>query len=148
MRKSRTYNTRLIRRKSSYSVQDVAELFRLHKNAVLRWLRDGLDRIDEKKPYFIYGETLAEYLQQKQQKRKHKCASDEFFCCKCRMPRKPWEHLVDIKIQNQKKLIISGVCVACGTAIRRIGATKKLIEYQKIFLVQALEGQHIDECSK
>lgn len=76
----------------SYSVQEVAELYGLHKNAVLRWIKDGLPIIDQRKPYLIYGADFADYLDGRQKKRKHKCGSDEFYCCKCRAPRKAWDN--------------------------------------------------------
>jgi excisionase family DNA binding protein len=38
---------RLIKATWPYTVQEIAELFKIHKNAVLRWLREGLraDRV-------------------------------------------------------------------------------------------------------
>ena len=67
--KKRKYNTRLIRLTTSYSVQEVAELYHLHKGAVLRWIKDGLKIIDQHKPYLIHGSELLYFKQTtKQQK--------------------------------------------------------------------------------
>lgn len=90
MKKRRTYNTRLIRQSLTYSVQEVAELYGLHKNAVLRWVKDGLPLLEPRKPYLIYGGELASYLKSRQTGRKRKCKPDEFFCCKCRTPTRAW----------------------------------------------------------
>lgn len=142
-KKKRSYNTRLIRTGLCYSVQEIAELYGLHKNAVLRWIQKGLPVIDQKKPYLIHGSELTTYLKNKQGERKHKCKPDEFFCCKCRVPRKAWENQADILIRNEIKLSISGLCADCDTKIHRAGAVKKLAEYQKTFSIQTMQGQHI-----
>lgn len=140
MKKRRTYNPRLIRLGLSYSVQEVAELYGLHKNAVLRWIKDGLPVIDRRKPYLIHGGELASYLKKKQTGRRHKCNPDEFFCFKCRAPRKAWENVADITIKNESKLAISGLCAACYTPVHRMGVVKKLPEYRKIFSIQTIQG--------
>lgn len=142
-KKRRTYNTRSIKRNLSYSIQEISELFGLHENAVLRWVKDGLSIIDQKKPYLINGQELADYLDLKQTKRRTKLKPDEFHCCKCRAPRKAWENQVDILIKNQSKLIISGLCCVCETIIHRLGSMRKLEEYQKIFSIQTIQEEHI-----
>lgn len=144
-KKKRTYNTRRIKRNLSYTVQEVAELYGLHKNVVLRWIKDGLPVIDGRKPYLIYGVDLADYLDGRQKRRKQKCAPDEFYCCKCRAPRKAWENQADIVIKNESKLSVSALCAVCDTALHRMGAVKKLAEYQKIFSIQTTQGPHITD---
>ncbi len=144
-RKKRTYNTRLIKRNLSYTVQEAAELYGLHKNAILRWIKDGLPIIDQRKPYLIYGADFADYLNGKQKKRKHKCRPDEFYCCKCRAPRKAWKDQADIVIKNESKLSISALCAICDTPVFRAGSVRKLAEYQKIFSIQTIQEQHITD---
>ncbi|TAL40179.1 MAG: DNA-binding protein [Alphaproteobacteria bacterium] len=144
--KKRTYNTRRIRLGASYSVQEVSKLFGVHKNAVLKWVKDGLSPIDKHRPYLLYGRDLAAYLNTKQGNRKHKCKPDEFFCFKCRVPRRPWGNLVDIVIRNEIRLNLSALCGACGTVMNRAGAARKLSEYQKIFTAQSKRDERITAC--
>ncbi len=143
--RKRTYNPRLIRLGMSYSVQEAAELYGLHKNAVLFWIKNGLPVIDQRKPYMIYGGDLAEYLRKKQAGRKCKCEQDEFFCFKCRAPRRAWENTVDIIIRNESKLAISGLCAVCDTPVNRAGSVRKLPKYQKIFLIQTMQEPRITD---
>lgn len=147
MVKRRTFNTRLIRANLSYSVQEIAELYGIHNNAVLRWIKNGLPVIDQSRPYLIYGADLESYLKKKQANRKHKCKPDEFFCFKCRLPRKAWGNMVDIEIRNENKLSLCGLCSACETIVRRAGSVKKLLEYQKIFTTQTILPPHITDCN-
>ena len=143
--KKRTYNLRRIRIGQSYTVQEIADLLRVHKGAVLRWVKDGLRPIDPCKPYLIHGGDLADYLRKKQSGRKRKCMPDEFYCCKCRAPCKAWENVADIRIQNEAKLLITGICVVCDTPVNRMGAAGKLAEYRKIFNVQTIHDERIRE---
>ena len=143
--KKRTYNPRWVRTGLSYTVQDIAEIYGVHKNTVLHWIKDGLPIIDRKKPYLIYGSELAEYLRKKQAGRKQKCKPDEFFCFKCRAPRKAWENVANILIRNESKLSISGLCTVCDTPVHRAGSVKKLMEYQKIFSIQTIQEARITD---
>ena len=147
MKKKRTYNPRRVRIGQSYTVQDIAELYGLHKNAVLRWIKDGLPLNDDHKPYLIHGSALVEYLTKKQVRRKHKCKPDEFFCFKCRAPRKAWGSVADIQIKNESKLSLSGLCAVCNTPVHRAGSIKKMPEYQKIFLIQTMQEARITDCT-
>ena len=49
-RKKRRYNIRRVKATWPYTVQEIAELLGVHKNAVLRWLHDGL-RADRSYPH-------------------------------------------------------------------------------------------------
>ena len=109
-KKKRTYNTRLIKRTCSYRYYEISDLFGVHPNMIAIWVKDGLRRIDDQKPYMIYGGDLADYLDAKQKKRKKPCRAGEIFCCKCQAPAPVWEGAVDITIRNEKTLYISGIC--------------------------------------
>src|ERR1035437_3546649 len=106
MKRSRTYNTRLIKPDFPYNVQEIADLFSLHKHAVLRWVGEGLPLIDERKPYLIHGSALIAFLDKRQAERKRVCQADEFFCFKCRAPRQAAGDAVDIAFRNETKLAI------------------------------------------
>lgn len=147
MKRRRKYNTRRISLKLSYSVQEIAELFNIHKHAVLIWIRSGLKIIDQKKPYLINGTDLTEFLNNRQKKRKHKCKQHEFFCFKCRLPRSSLPDHIRITTRNQHRLKISGKCEVCQTSIFKEGSVKKLTEFQKIFSVSVQTREHIFGCN-
>jgi hypothetical protein len=143
--KRRTYNTRRIRLTVSYSIQEAAELFGLHKNAVSRWIKNGLPVIDSHKPYLIQGSELVAYLKRKQTGRKRACKPDEFYCCKCRAPRQAWGGMVDLQCRNQSKVMLSGLCAECSTPVCRMGSARKVALYEKIFITQTIRQEHISE---
>jgi len=141
----RSYNTRLVKRSYSYSLQEIAELFDVHVNAVRRWIQDGLPRIDNQKPYLVHGSELADFLDARQTRRKRKCAPDEFYCCRCRAPRRPRHGVVDLTIENAKQVRLSAKCGTCGATMNRIGSVAKLASYRSLFNVQTTEQRRIGE---
>jgi len=143
--KRRTYNTRLIKATWPYTVQEIATLFDIHKNAPLRWLKEGLRANGDGKPYLIRGNELIRFLNDRQQSKRKKCSPHEFFCFKCREPRTPYLGIVDVIIENESRLRVKGICAECNTPINKVQNTKKLPEIEKRFNVQQLLERHIIE---
>src|SRR5262245_20233144 len=59
---SRHPNPRLAKIHRSYSVEDTSRLFKIHKNTVRHWLKQGLEPIDDHRPTLIRGEELRRFL--------------------------------------------------------------------------------------
>ena len=146
--KRRKYNTRRISLKISYSVQEIAELFGIHKNAALNWIKAGLKIIDQKKPYLINGADLVEFLNMRQKKRKHKCKPDEFYCFKCRLPRKPLLGSIQITPRNIHRLKITAKCSACLTRVFKEGSAKKRAEIEQNYASVLQPQEHIIGCKE
>jgi hypothetical protein len=106
----RKFNVKLIKYNLTYSTQEVANLFNTTINTVSNWYKIGLQRIDNKKPSLVFGADLIKFLKNKQKRRKQKCAINEFYCCKCKLTRKPWENAVDIIYIDTKRIMIIGLC--------------------------------------
>jgi hypothetical protein len=137
-RRSYRYNLKLIRRDYSYSLQELAELFRLHPNAVRRWIRDGLRTIDGLKPKLVHGSDVIDFLGRRQQGRKRCCAPGEMYCCRCRAPRRPAEGKVIVEQVNARQIMVRGTCELCGTRMNRGGLLERLPEIQSLLAVTAL----------
>jgi hypothetical protein len=136
-RRKGAYNLRLVRLAYSYFVHEVAELFGVHVNAVRRWPKAGLRTIDDRRPHLIHGTDLVEFLSARQRGRKHKCAADEMFCCRCRAPRRPVERRVVVDAVNARQIIIRGICEVCGVRMNRGGSMSKMGEIRRVFIVTA-----------
>lgn len=146
--KRRKYNTRRISLKISYSVQEIAELFGIHKNAALNWIKTGLKIIDQKKPYLINGADLVDFLNIRQKKRKHKCKPDEFYCFKCRLPRKSSPGSVLITPRNIHRLKITAKCSVCLTNVFKEGSAKKRTEIEQNYAAVSQPQEHIIVCKE
>ncbi len=142
-KRKRKYNTNLIKETLNYSIHDIAGLFRIHRATVRQWIKEGLPLIDNHKPFLVLGSALKEFLKKRQRNRKTKCNANEFFCCKCRKPRTSWNNLVDLKILNERKLLIMGICSQCDTRTNKSSSPKNIDEIKKIFDVQTIHNQNL-----
>lgn len=129
----------------AYTVQEIADLFDLHKNAVLHWLKDGLNANPDGRPYLIRGDELIRFLNERQKSKKQKCALDELFCFKCRTPRKAYEGIVDLTIETPTCFRIKGLCVVCGTRVNKVQGIKNLAKIEDCFHIQQREDLRIRE---
>lgn len=134
-RRSYRYNLKLIRRDLSYSIQEIAELFRLHPNAVRRWIKDGLSTIDDLKPKLVHGPDLIDHLGRRQRGRKCHCASGEIYCCRCRAPRRPANGKVTVEQVNTRQIMVRANCELCGTRMNRCGLLERLPGLEREFQI-------------
>jgi hypothetical protein len=143
-RRKRTHNNvRRIKATWPYTVQEIAELFHIHKNAVLRWLKDGLQANKDQRPFLIRGEELIRFLNARQTGKGCRCSPTEFYCFKCRAAREAYLGIVDISIESPTRLRIKSLCEECSTPINKIQNARDLPKIQNRFHVQQLTGEHI-----
>ena len=146
-KRKRTYNLRLIKATWPYSVREIADLYDVHKNLVLRWLKEGLQANRDKRPPLVRGDELARFLSVRQQSRKRKCAATEFFCFKCRAPREAYLGIADVVIESPSRFRLKAICTVCSTAVNKMQGIEKLQKIQNTFHVRQLVEQHILECT-
>lgn len=125
-RRNYSYNLRLIRRTMPYSIQEVADLYHLHPNAVRRWLRNGLKVVEQARPYLIHGGDLIDFLQTRQQQRRRPSEPGQMYCCSCRASRYPTRGGTTLDYLTAKQVVVRGRCELCGTRMQQFGAAKRL----------------------
>jgi hypothetical protein len=59
---SRHPNPRLAKIHRSYSVEEMALLFGVHKNTVRNWFKNGLEPIDVQRPTVVRGAEIRRFL--------------------------------------------------------------------------------------
>ena len=146
-RRKRRYNTRRIKATWAYTVQEIAELLGIHKNAVLRWLKDGLQADRSQRPFLIRGDALAGFLNERQSGKRRTCAPDEFFCFKCRAPRKAALGMADIVIESPTRFRIKALCNVCDTLINKVQSVRDLANIKTRFVFLQLTGEHLLVCA-
>ena len=92
---SKRPNPNLAKIHRNYTVEEVANLFSVHKNTVRLWVKDGLATNDNKRPMLILGSNLKHYLQAKRKSKQRKCLPFEIYCVRCRSPQLPAENMAD-----------------------------------------------------
>ena len=71
-------NTRRIKQKYSYTIEELARVCDVHPNTVHRWIKAGLPRIDDAYPYLVFGTDAIAFLKQRQMQNKVTLALDMF----------------------------------------------------------------------
>ena len=118
-------NPKLAKIHRSYTVEEVARLFRLHKNTVRAWVKAGLPTCDNKRPTLILGRDLAAYLQVRRTKNKRPCPPGEIYCVRCRAPKLPAGEMAEYQSITQTLGSLIGICPDCESIIyRRVSRAK------------------------
>lgn len=144
-RKRRRYNLGLIKETWPYTVQEIAALFGIHKNAVTQWMKKGLEVDTCRRPFLIRGSALIHFLSNRQQRKGRRCNFMEFFCFKCRGPRHVYEDAVDVVIFTPNRLRMNGLCIECDGRVNKLQAVKNLPEIQQRFNVLTLVEERLLE---
>ncbi|HSB98261.1 MAG TPA: helix-turn-helix domain-containing protein [Spongiibacteraceae bacterium] len=110
---SRRPNPRLVKIHRSYTVEEVANLFGIHKNTVRAWIKRGLPTNDDRRPTLILGRELAAHLHANRTKNKRPCAPAELYCLRCRKPQRPAANMADFQPITEKAGNLIAICPVC-----------------------------------
>jgi len=125
----RHQNHRLVKIHRSYTIEETANLFRIHKNTVHRWVKDGLATIDDKRPMLILGNVLVEFLQARRKKNKQTCKPGELYCVRCRAPKSPAGNMVEYSPITEKFGNLIAICPDCNSLMNRNVSLAKIEEF-------------------
>ncbi len=112
-------NHRLVKIHRSYTVEEIARLFDVHKNTVRRWLKDGLTTIDDKRPMLILGHVLVEFIKERRKKNKQPCKPGELYCVRCRVPKFPADNMVEYTPVTKKYGSLMAICPDCHSIMNQ-----------------------------
>jgi hypothetical protein len=119
-------NPRRVKIHRSYTVEEAAMLFRVHKNTVRTWLKSGLQPIDSRRPILMLGRQLARFLHARRERKRQRCRPGQLFCFRCRAPRTSAAHRADYLPITTSSGNLRGVCCDCGTRMYRRVSLRKL----------------------
>ncbi len=130
----------------SYTVEEVARLYEVHRNTVRQWIKQGLPVCDERRPILILGGELAAFLTRKRTRNKRPCKPGEVYCVRCRAPQLPALGMADYEPLTATSGNLVGLCPQCeGTIYRRVSLAR-LAEAKGNLEVKFTQGpEHIIE---
>lgn len=117
--KKRLHNPNLAKIHRSYSVEEVASLYDVHKGTVREWVKHGLQTINDKRPMLILGSDLAVFHQARRTKNKQTCQPGEIYCVRCRAPKMPAGDMAEYQTITAKLGNLIAICPTCDTIMNR-----------------------------
>ena len=126
----RQANYRRVKIHRSYTVEEIARLFGIHKNTVRAWVKDGLPTCDQKRPTLILGRHLVAFLQDRRARRKRPCRLGEMYCLRCRAPRTPAANMVEYKPVTDKIGNLTAICPDCVSLMNQRVSVAQLASFQ------------------
>ena len=140
-------NPQLAKRYISYSVEDIARLFGIHRHTVREWIKRGLPVIDQQRPLLVQGADLAEFLRKRRAARKQPCAPGQMFCLRCRVPRVPAGGQAVYRPLTATQGTLNALCGTCSARMcRRVSLAKLTAAAGNLAITTTQGGEHIDEC--
>jgi excisionase family DNA binding protein len=124
----RRFNPRIAKSHRTYTVEEVARAFCVHKNTVRRWVAEGMPVIDARRPMLIHGHDLAAFLIERQQKLKSRCGPGQIYCLACRAPKQPAGRAVECILDDSPTGNLCGACPDCNHRIHRRVSLVRLAE--------------------
>jgi excisionase family DNA binding protein len=121
-------NHRLVKTHRTYTVEEIADLFGIHKNTVREWVKAGLPVSDDKRPMLILGQDLAAFLKARRVKNKRPCLSGEIYCVRCRSPKSPAGDMAEFRPITEKVGTLTAICPDCNSFMNRHVNVTKLAE--------------------
>lgn len=126
-------STRRIKKDRLYTYEDAAELLGVSVQTVRSWRALGLVVMSDRKPHYILGEALIEFLEARQTKRAVKMAPDQVLCLSCRAPRRPYGMMLDYVSTNASRGRLIGLCEVCDGPCQRFASRASLETLSQIF---------------
>jgi len=125
MKKRRHLNYRLVKIHRSYTAEEIAALFGIHKNTVRHWVKEGLTPSDNKRPMLILGHVLADFLKKRRAKNKQTCKIDELYCVRCRSPQSPAGNMAEYEPVTEQFGNLKAICPKCENIMnKRVSSAK------------------------
>lgn len=116
---ARNHNYRLVKIHRTYTVEEMAALFGVHRNSVRRWLQAGLQAIDQARPLLVKGDVLQAFLKLRRSEGKRPCRPGEFYCLRCRAPKRPANSCAVYQPFTFDRGNLLGICETCGAKLNR-----------------------------
>ena len=123
---AKTLNPNLAKLHRNYTVEDIADLYGVHKTTVREWLKNGLPVCNSQKPMLILGSALREFIKVKKSRNKQKCKPWELYCVRCRKPQFPADGMADYEAKTDAKGRLIALCPDCESIMNKFTSLSKL----------------------
>lgn len=123
---SRHLNPRLAKIHRSYTVEEIARVFNVHKNTVRNWFKQGLKPIDGQRPTVVRGQEIRRFHVERRARAKQPSGPGRIYCLPCRAPKMPAGNMADFVAVGDTNGTLRGICPDCDRMIYRKVNPQKL----------------------
>lgn len=135
------FKTRGIKSNKAYQIDELADAACVSTPTVRNWLRAGMQRIDDNRPTMIMGFQALEFLNTRKAKSKCPLALGEFYCMRCKVPRRPLGALADYVPSSAAGGRLKAFCGVCECACNRDISADELPEVRSLLDVEIRGSQ-------
>jgi hypothetical protein len=136
------YNPRRIKINRTYRVEEIADIYGVHKRTVANWIKQGLTVCSPARPMLIDGKDLRDFLAARYQAAKRPCRPGQLFCVACKTPQFPSGNQAYLKPLTATVGDLQGECPDCHRVIHRRVSLPKIFcwQGQLTFRDSAMQG--------
>lgn len=127
---TRRHNPRRAKSHLSYTINEAAELYGVHRQTVRSWLVSGLEPNDAGRPVLIHGTELNRFQHQRRASAKARCGPGEMYCFGCQTPRRPAGSLADYIPAGTASGKVTGICPECDRMMSQHVNAARLAVFQ------------------
>ena len=128
---------RRLRSALTYTVPELARVCDVTDATVRTWLAQGMTALTTQRPTLITGEAAKAFLIARRAKKKQPTAPNELFCMSCKVPRKPFEGMVDLIEPPGQAPRIQGFCGVCEAVCSLMVKRADIPDLHKIFVISS-----------
>jgi hypothetical protein len=129
---ARRFKTQGIKANKAYRVDELADAAFVTIPTVRNWLKSGMQRVDGNRPTMILGFQALDFLKARKESAKQPMALDEFFCMRCKAPRKALGAMADYIPMSQAGGRLTALCADCERVCNRNISAAQLLDVAKL----------------
>lgn len=103
-----------------FSVDELCEVYNVRRNAITDWIKSGLQKSDELRPYVFRGAELQRYHDGQKCKPREKLKQGEFNCLSCNSAGYPDPQSISLWTTSKGTHMAKGVCPACDANVSKL----------------------------
>lgn len=116
---TRSYKNVRTKKHFVYNVDDLVQLFGVHKNTVSNWVTEGLLPSDQAIPYVFNGTEVKRFHDARRLGSKGKLRTGEFKCFKCKNRVVPEPPSISVDISKSGFFCVWGACPICACVVNK-----------------------------
>lgn len=135
------YNPRRAKINRSYRLNEIAELYGIHKRTVTGWTREGLPLCSDQRPVLVDGKDLRHFLEARSLAAKRPCRPGQFYCVACKAVQYPDGNRAWLRMVTDTVGDLQGECPTCHRVLHRRVSAAKTSSWQGPLSVARVEDQ-------